>query len=184
MQSPVPEHIQNSPQEDPHGDLQRSANLPDSSDSDPSLKNAASACASAAMPESPPFISNTLAAPVRWALGLLAVLSLITGIVGIFVPGLPTTVFILIAGWAAARSSPRLYSWLWQHKLFGPMLRNWHQGGYMSRKAKWSASAMMALCAIIVSISSAPLWAAILAISCMSVVLIWLWLRPLPPNAT
>jgi len=59
-------------------------------------------------------------APVRWLLLALALLSLATGIVGIFLPGLPTTVFILIAAWAAARSSPRLHAWLWRHKLFGP----------------------------------------------------------------
>ena len=123
-----------------------------------------------------------LPAPLRAALLVFALISLATGIVGIFVPGLPTTVFILMAGWAAARSSPRLHGWLWQHRLFGPMLKNWEEGGYMSRRAKWSASAMMALCAVILLWSPAPPWAKITALVCMGVVLIWLWLRPLPPS--
>ena len=76
--------------------------------------------------------------PVRWLLLAFAVLCLALSIIGIIVPGLPTTVFILMAAWAAARSSPRLYRWLWNHRLFGPSLRNWAQGGKVSRRAKWS----------------------------------------------
>ena len=116
----------------------------------------------------------------RWLLRALAVTSLGLGIAVVFIPGLPTTVFILIASWAAMRSSPRLHVWLWQHRLFGPMLQNWAAGGYVSRRAKYSAAAMMALCAIILWIAPAPLWAQVLASSCMAVVLVWLWLRPEP----
>ncbi|WP_084454962.1 YbaN family protein [Comamonas composti] len=119
-------------------------------------------------------------APVRWALQLFALLSLATGIAGIFIPGLPTTVFVLMAGWAAARSSPRLHAWLWHHRLFGPMLQNWARGGFMSRKAKWSATAMMSLCALILLWTMPPLWVRVVALGCMGSVLIWLWLRPEP----
>ncbi len=56
-------------------------------------------------------------------------LCLALGVIGIFVPGLPTTVFILMAGWAAARSSPRFHNWLEGHPLFGPMLRDWRKHG-------------------------------------------------------
>lgn len=61
----------------------------------------------------------------RWAWWLLAYVSLGTGIVGIFVPGLPTTVFILISAWAASRGSERLHTWLIQHPRFGPAIANW-----------------------------------------------------------
>lgn len=118
--------------------------------------------------------------PVRWLLMALAVLSLATGVVGIFVPGLPTTVFVLIAGWAAARSSPRMYRWLWNHRLFGPMLQNWAQGGRVSRKAKWSATLLMGLCALILLLVQVPRWAALTATTCMVGVLLWLWRRPEP----
>ena len=50
---------------------------------------------------------------LRWLLLLAAVACLAMGIIGIFVPGLPTTVFVLMAGACAARSSPRLHAWLW-----------------------------------------------------------------------
>lgn len=118
--------------------------------------------------------------PLRWLLKVFAVLCLILGVVGVFVPGLPTTVFILMAAWGAARSSPALYRWLWHHRLFGPMLRNWANGGCVSRRAKWSATLMMALSSIILSLTQAPLWAVVLASICMVCVLAWLWRRPEP----
>lgn len=117
---------------------------------------------------------------LRWALLLCALLSLGLGIVGIFVPGLPTTVFVLIAGACAARSSARLHGWLWRHKLFGSMLRNWAAGGFVSRRAKWSASVTMAVCAIVMLLVPAPAWAKAVSIGCMACVLAWLWCRPEP----
>lgn len=112
---------------------------------------------------------------------MLACLSLLLGVIGIFVPGLPTTVFVLLAAWAAARSSPRLHAWLWRHPIFGSLLRDWANGGRVSRRSKWTASATMALCALLLVFGvSAPLWARASAIGCMAGVLTWLWWRPEP----
>ena len=47
------------------------------------------------------------------------------GVVGIFLPLLPTTPFLLVAVWAFARSSPRLEAWLIHHPKLGPPLRDW-----------------------------------------------------------
>lgn len=121
--------------------------------------------------------------PLRWLLLVFAVLSLAAGVVGIFVPGLPTTVFVLMAAWAAARSSPRLHGWLSNHRLFGPMIRDWQNGGQVSRRVKWRASLMMAACSVIVGFTAHRVWTAALAIGCMAVVSGWLWLRPEPPPA-
>ncbi|XAH25967.1 YbaN family protein [Xylophilus sp. GW821-FHT01B05] len=121
-----------------------------------------------------------LPAPVRLLLAAFAVLCIALGVVGIFVPGMPTTVFIIMAAWAAARSSPRLHAWLMGHRLFGPLLRNWQNGGRMSRRAKWSATAAMAFCALILLATTQRVWAASLALACMDGVLAWLWCRPEP----
>ena len=128
----------------------------------------------------PPAASMARQWYVRLALQVLAVVSLVLGIVGIFIPGLPTTVFILIAGWAAMRSSERMHAWLWQHRLFGPMLQNWQAGGYVSRRAKRSAACMMGVCAAVLWLAPTPMWVRWLACSCMAIVLIWLWQRPEP----
>ena len=118
---------------------------------------------------------------VRALLYAFAVLCLVLGLIGVVVPGMPTTVFILLAAWAAARSSPQLHAWLLGHRIFGPLLHNWAHGRTVSRRAKWSATITMALCAVIVSYTAHRAWTAVLAIGCMAVVLAWLWSRPLPP---
>lgn len=140
-------------------------------------------------PAKPP-VSETHPAPpapslvrswyARWLLRILAVLALCLGLAGVFIPGLPTTVFILIAGWAAMRSSPRMHAWLWNHRLFGPMLQNWAAGGFVSRRAKRSAAAMMVICAIILWLTPTPMWIRGSACGCMAGVLVWLWQRPEP----
>ena len=132
----------------------------------------------------PPVSRRPLPWPVRWLLLALAVLSLATGIVGIFVPGLPTTVFVLIAFWAASRSSPRLHGWLLRHKLFGPMIHNWENGGTMSRRAKWSATAMMVLCIVILFFTTSRTLVAELIALLILCILWWLWRRPEPPSAS
>lgn len=118
--------------------------------------------------------------PTRWLLAAFALLCLLLGLIGVVVPGMPTTVFILLAAWAAARSSPRLHAWLMAHRLFGPMLRDWQQGGRVSRRAKRSATLMMGLCAAIMPLTGAPTWAMVTAIGSMAAVLVWLWRRPEP----
>lgn len=111
---------------------------------------------------------------------LLALAFLALGILGIFIPGLPTTVFILMAAWAAAKGSPRLLAWLENHHLFGAMIRDWRAGGTVSRKAKWSATLMMGLCAVILFTTTDKAWVAEFVSLIMLAVLIWLWRRPEP----
>lgn len=133
--------------------------------------------------EVPPRGVRPLPAPWRWLLLLLAGVSLATGVVGIFVPGLPTTVFLLIAAWAAARSSPRLHAWLLAHPVFGRLIHDWQNGGRVRRRAKWNATAAMAACAALLLWTGTRWWVTALACACMAVVLCWLWLRPEPVAA-
>ncbi len=65
-------------------------------------------------------------------------------LVGIFLPVLPTTPFLLLAAWLFARSSERIETWLLTHRLFGPPLRDWRQYGAIPRRAKILACVMMA----------------------------------------
>jgi hypothetical protein len=55
---------------------------------------------------------------------------------GAFVPGIPTTIFLIIALWAFARSSKKFHSWLLNHRRFGPILHNWQTHKVVPRKAK------------------------------------------------
>jgi len=50
------------------------------------------------------------------------------GVLGYLLPGLPGTVFFLIAAWAFGQSSPRFYNWLMNHRQFGPLIRDYRAG--------------------------------------------------------
>jgi uncharacterized membrane protein YbaN (DUF454 family) len=123
---------------------------------------------------------RTLPAALRYLLLVFAALCLALGVIGIFVPGLPTTVFILLAGWAAARSSPRFAAWLESHATFGPMIRDWRERGAVSRRAKISATVVMAISSAILFTTTSHIWVAEAITVLMAVVLMWLWRRPEP----
>ncbi|NVZ64683.1 YbaN family protein [Pseudomonas gingeri] len=114
----------------------------------------------------------------RILFGVLAYVSLAIGLIAIVVPGLPTTEFILLAAWAATRSSPRLSAWLENHRLFGPILSNWRNGKIISRRAKISATVSMLLCATLMLVMLEHGWPIYLAIAGMSLGNLWIWSRP------
>ncbi|WP_337183570.1 YbaN family protein [Shinella sp.] len=66
------------------------------------------------------------------------------GIVGVFLPLLPTTPFLLVALWCFSRSSPRLERWLLEHPVLGPPLINWRREGAISARAKFVAVSLIA----------------------------------------
>lgn len=66
----------------------------------------------------------------------LGLTSVALGVVGIFLPVLPTTPFILLAGFAFARSSTRFYNWLLSHRIFGPMVYEWRERRTIPRRVK------------------------------------------------
>lgn len=119
----------------------------------------------------------------RRLFAILAYVSVGIGLIGIVVPGLPTTEFVLLAAWAATKSSPRLSAWLENHRLFGPILNNWRNGRLITRRAKISATLSMVLCAGIMLILLEHHWPVYLAIAGMSLGNLWIWSRPEPMNA-
>ena len=116
----------------------------------------------------------------RWLWLALAYVALARGLVGIFVPGLPTTPFVLLSAFAAARGSRRLHAWLLAHRQFGPMIRDWQASGAVSRRAKRAATAMMALSAVVMFLTAPKPWMAATGTAIMAVVAVWLWRRPEP----
>ena len=116
----------------------------------------------------------------RWLWLLLASLALGLAVLGVILPGLPTTPFVLLAAFASARGSRRLQAWLLGHRLFGPMIRDWERDGAVSRRAKWFALATMLLCAIIMALVAPRWWLAAIGTAVMAVVGLWLWRRPEP----
>ena len=66
----------------------------------------------------------------------LGILCVVLGSVGLFIPGLPTTVFILIALWSFTKSSPRLYNWLINNRYLAAGAKNYLETGAMNKQTK------------------------------------------------
>lgn len=74
---------------------------------------------------------------------LAGALAVLLGILGLFLPLLPTTPFLLLASWCFARGSDRLHHWLLSHPVFGEYLRNFEAGRGIPLKAKIVATLML-----------------------------------------
>ncbi|MEE2525696.1 YbaN family protein [Hyphobacterium sp. HN65] len=109
-------------------------------------------------------------------------LALGLGALGVFLPLLPTTPFILLAAFAFARSSPRLHNWLLEHRVFGPLIGNWRRYGAISRQAK--IAGLISLLAVfgLSVLLGAPFHALIIQAIVLPVSGIFIWSRPLPPS--
>lgn len=82
---------------------------------------------------------------MRWVFFSVGWLMVATGAVGVFLPLLPTTPFLIVAAGCFARSSPRFEAWLIAHRTFGPILSAWRERGAIPRRGKWLSAAGMAL---------------------------------------
>ena len=105
---------------------------------------------------------------LRLLLILAGIISLALGVLGIVLPLLPTTPFVLLAAYCFARSSKRLHQWLLSHPWFGKLLSNWaqHRGMEAShkRRAIW-----LTVCSFMLSIYLAPLMEVRLLLVCIGV---------------
>lgn len=100
----------------------------------------------------------TTKSPVRYLLLATGWLSVALGVLGIFLPVLPTTPFLLLAAACFARSSPRFHHWLVHHPKLGPWIRDYLSGEGIPLKGKVYAIGLM--------------WASI-GLSCYLVPLFW-----------
>ena len=98
--------------------------------------------------------------------------------VGVLVPGIPTTSFLLLALWCFGKSSPTLQKWILEHPTFGPYIVNWSQKRIYPTKAKW----MMLICCL-----ASYVWLIYIALSPIALIsigafmlfwLIWAWRYP------
>ena len=102
------------------------------------------------VPEAKPFLR-----PVLIAFGWLCVA---LGLIGVVTPGLPTTVFLIMAAWAFSRSSRRFHAWLYGHKYLGLIVQNWDRHRAIPVKAKIMAVSMMTVSLLIIVLFVAETW--------------------------
>ena len=74
--------------------------------------------------------------PVHYVLLTVGWSAVILGVIGIFLPIMPTTPFLLLAAWCFARSSQRFHDWLLNHPQLGPTVKAWQSGDGLPRKLR------------------------------------------------
>ncbi|MEO1267380.1 MAG: YbaN family protein [Myxococcota bacterium] len=131
-------------------------------------------------PETTPMVRSPLLRAVLIAIGTLCVG---LGILGAFLPVLPTTPFLLVAAACYARSSRRFYVWLLNAPAFGPLIRSYREHGVIPVRAKVMAVTMIA---VTIGLSAAfviPLWPVkILVVAIGTAVSVWLLSHPSTPS--
>ncbi|MCL6283487.1 YbaN family protein [Ruegeria sp. 2012CJ41-6] len=111
-----------------------------------------------------------------WAtLGLICVG---LAVIGVVLPLLPTVPFLLLAAFFFARSSSRLHDWLLSHRLFGPMIDDWHSSGAIRPGAKKAATLSVAAVFLLSLFFGAPTYVLMIQAVVLSCVLIFIWSRP------
>lgn len=95
-----------------------------------------------------------MARPLWFALGTL---SLVLGIIGVLLPILPTTPFVILAAFAFGKSSPRIAAALEAHRLFGPIIADWRAHGAIAPRYKAIAICMMGA-VLVVSVVTGFAW--------------------------
>jgi hypothetical protein len=116
---------------------------------------------------------------VRMVLLVCGSIALLLGIIGIVVPGLPTTPFILVAAACYARASERFYHWLLKNPTFGPLIAEWRRHHSIPYRIKRLAITLMSL-TISVSIwtmADKP-WLQVMLAAIGLATAIWLWRIP------
>ena len=96
--------------------------------------------------------------------------------IGVVTPGIPFSIFIVIAAWAFAKGNDRMHKWLYNHKIFGKFLTNWTNKRIFPFYAKISMVLMMSLSVFLLWLhnSNGTIY---VAITCL-LVAIWAWRYP------
>jgi uncharacterized membrane protein YbaN (DUF454 family) len=118
----------------------------------------------------------------KWLYISLGSVSLVLGIIGIPVPLLPTTPFLLLSAYCFAKGSDRLHRWLMEHPQLGPPIVQWQTYKAISRPAKWLGSLSMGFLVLLSLALEVPKWVLLLQGLVLVGVSVFLWTRREPPT--
>jgi len=94
----------------------------------------------------------------RWGWFAFGWLMVLLGFIGLLLPVMPTTIFLILAAGCFSHSSPRFEAWLLDHRWFGPPIRRWRARGAIPRRAKIVAIASMAGGYAMLLLTANPAW--------------------------
>jgi uncharacterized membrane protein YbaN (DUF454 family) len=119
---------------------------------------------------------RTSLSPLFWK--LLAIVFVALGVIGAFLPILPTVPFLIVAAWAASRGWPWLDEKLTSHPRYGAAIVRWRERGAIPRSAKLASTAGMLASAAVLWLVALPVWVRIAVPAAMACVAFWIWTRP------
>lgn len=101
------------------------------------------------------------------------------GVIGAFLPLMPTVLFWIIAVWLWSRGSPELLHKVYEHPQFGDLVRQFIEYGVISRRGKFFAVLGMSIGFVVFLLSAEPAgWLIVLVASCLLSVAVWIVSRP------
>ena len=112
----------------------------------------------------------------------IGVAALAAAAVGVLLPLIPTTPFVILAAFAFMKSSRRLHDWLITHRIFGPIILDWRKHGAISRSAKTVSIASMAAVFVISLLLQMPVYVLAPQAFVLGVCMWFVGSRPLPPD--
>ncbi len=105
------------------------------------------------------------------------------GWVGVFLPGLPTTIFWILAGMAFLRTNRRMYERIVSHKRFGPGVKLFVEEGKIRARGKVISIGAMMTFASLGALAIPPVWVKVLVVSAAACGSLWVALLPTPEGA-
>ena len=114
----------------------------------------------------------------RIGLIVLGWVSVVLATLGVVLPLLPTTPFLLLAAWCFARSSPRFHAWLLYRSWFGPYLRHWQENRALPPGVKGKAVLMIVLTFAVSLWLVDIVWVRVLLLAIMTVLLTFMLRLP------
>ncbi|MEM6780816.1 MAG: YbaN family protein [Pseudomonadota bacterium] len=115
---------------------------------------------------------------------VLGFLSLGLGIIGVVLPLLPTTPFLLVTAFCFARSSEKFHNWLLSHPYFGKIIKDWRDHGAISKKSKISAMLVIILTILLSVVLRASKPILITQVIVLSMSTLFILTRPNGPKET
>lgn len=120
----------------------------------------------------------TIHAVKKFLWKVLGFLSLGMAYVGLITPGIPYSCFVVFAAYCFAKGSPKMHSWLYNHKIFGPFLTNWNTKRVFPTKMKYFMLAMMSSSLIIMWFTGVKPVGILSTAIFMCIVAVWAWRYP------
>lgn len=119
---------------------------------------------------------------VRYAWLTAGGLSLVLGIIGIALPLLPTTPFLILAAFCFARGSTKIHQWLVNHPRLGPPIRHWETYRAISKRGKQLAMVGIIAVFAISILAGVATYVLVIQAVVLSAVSVFILTRPVPPE--